>query len=122
VMKTLGAYKGAGPLSASFVARYQDGQPFARVVVAEGLTQGAEIIQAYPRGGQRFTFALTVDARVELQWRAGGRRTVGVAVEAFNLPNMDLEVEEDIATGPAFRTVTAVQPPRVVRVGLRLGF
>ena len=122
VMKVLGVYKGPGPLSASFVARYQDGQPFARVVVAEGLTQGAEIIQAYPRGGQRFTFTLTVDARVELQWKVGGRRTVGVAVEAFNLPNLALEAEEDIATGPGFRTVTAVQPPRVVRVGLRLGF
>ena len=53
MMKVLGVYKGPGPLSASFVARYQDGQPFARVVVAEGLTQGAEIVQAYPRGGQR---------------------------------------------------------------------
>ena len=45
-----------------------------RVIVAEGLTQGAELIQAYPRGGQRFTFTLTVDARVELQWN--GQRQV----------------------------------------------
>jgi hypothetical protein len=122
VMKVLGAYKGSGPLGASFVARYQDGQPFSRLVIAEGLAQGADIIQAYPRGGQRFTFTLTLDARVEWQWKIGGRRTLGVALEAFNLPNMDLEAEEDIVTGPAFRTITAVQPPRVVRIGVRVGF
>ena len=122
VMKVLGGYQGKGPLGASFVARYQDGQPFARVVVAEGLNQGAEVVQAYPRGGQRFTYTLTLDARVALQWTVGQRRRVGLAVEAFNLPNMRLEVEEDIATGPGFRTVTAVQPPRVVRLGLQLAF
>jgi hypothetical protein len=35
---------------------------------------------------------------------------------------MDLEVEEDIVYGPSFRTVTAVQPPRVLRLGVRFGF
>lgn len=120
VMKVLGGYKGRGPLGAWFVARYQDGQPFARVVVADGLTQGPEIVQAYPRGGQRFTYSLTVDARVALQWSVGPRRGIGLVLDAFNLPNLRLEVEEDIATGPTFRTVTAVQPPRVVRIGLQL--
>jgi hypothetical protein len=122
VMKVLGGYQGKGPLGAWFVARYQDGQPFARVVVADGLNQGPEAIQAYPRGGQRFTYTLTLDARVALQWNLGSRRKVGVTLEAFNLPDMQLEVEEDIATGPAFRTVTAVQPPRVARIGFQLAF
>jgi hypothetical protein len=122
VMKVLGGYQSKGPLGAWFVARYQDGQPFARVVVAEGLNQGAEIVPAYPRGGQRFTYTLTLDARVALQWSIGGRRKIGVSVDAFNLPDLQLEVEEDVATGPAFRTVTAVQPPRVVRIGFQLAF
>jgi hypothetical protein len=122
VMKVLGGYQSKGPLGAWFVARYQDGQPFARVVVADGLNQGPEVVQAYARGGQRFTYTLTLDARVALLWNVGHRRKVGLAVEAFNLPDMQLEVEEDIATGPAFRTVTAVQPPRVVRIGLQLAF
>ena len=122
VMKVLGAYTGPGPLRASAVARYQDGQPFARVVVADGLNQGTEIIQAYPRGLQRFTFTGTVDARVELRWPLGRQRFVSLALDAFNLVNMDLEVEEDIVYGPSFRTVTAVQPPRVLRLGVRFGF
>ena len=122
VMKVLGSHTGPGPLVASFVARYQDGQPFARLVVADGLTQGVEVVQAYPRGGQRFHYTLTLDARAELRWKVGRRGAVGVALEVFNLPNLAQEIEEDIVTGPAFRTITAVQPPRVMRVGLRVGF
>jgi hypothetical protein len=122
VIKVLAAYKGKGPLGAALVARYQDGQPFARYVVADGLNQGREIIQAYPRGAQRFHYTLTVDTRVDLQLVRRGHRRASLAVEAFNLSNFQQEWEEDIVTGPAFRTITAVQPPRVVRVGLTLQF
>jgi hypothetical protein len=121
IIKLLGAYQAPWGLRASVIARYQDGQPFTRVVVAEGLNQGTEPIPTYPRGGQRFTFTGTLDARVE--WRLSrDARALGLVLEAFNLANMANEVEEDIATGPAFRTITAVQPPRVIRVGLRVGF
>jgi len=122
VMKVMGAYTAPGPLRASFIARYQDGQPFSRVVIAEGLSQGAEIIHTYPRGLQRFTFAFTFDARVELHWPLGARRSIALAADAFNLFETANEVEEDVVTGPGFRTVTAVQPPRVIRLGLRLRF
>ena len=43
-------------------------------------------------------------------------------MEAFNLLDMKNEVEEDVADGPAFRSVTAIQPPRAVRIGLRLEY
>jgi hypothetical protein len=33
---------------------------------------------------------------------------------------MKNEVEEDVTDGPSFRAVTATQPPRAVRIGLRL--
>lgn len=122
VIKVMGAYTAPGPLRASVVARYQDGQPFSRVVIAEGLNQGAEIIHTYPRGLQRFTFTFTLDARVELLWPFGNRRSLSLTADAFNLLETANEVEEDVVTGPGFRTVTAVQPPRVVRLGLRLRF
>jgi hypothetical protein len=101
------------------VANYQDGQPFARVVVVPGLPQGAEAVPAIRRSEHRFTFTLTVDARVERAFRVGKGR-VAVAVEAFNLLDMKNEVEEDIASGASFRRVTAIQPPRAIRLGLRL--
>lgn len=121
IIKLLASYAAPWGLRASVVARYQDGQPFTRAVLAQGLNQGTEIIPTYPRGGQRFTYTGTVDARLE--WRlTRGARAVGVFLESFNLANMANEVEEDIVTGPAFRTISAVQPPRVVRFGLHLRF
>jgi hypothetical protein len=41
---------------------------------------------------------------------------------AFNLLGAGNEVEEDALSGPGFRAPTAVQPPRVVALGLRLDF
>ena len=51
------------------VANYQDGQPFARVVIVPGLPQGAEAIPAIRRSEHRFTYTLTVDARLERSFR-----------------------------------------------------
>jgi hypothetical protein len=122
------------------VARYQDGQPFGRLVVVPDLAQGPEAIPATPRGqsfgrasttdpegraltadGHRFSYTLTVDARVEKGFRLGARR-LSLVAEGFNLLGLRNEVEEDPVWGPSFRDPTAVQPPRVVRVGARLDF
>jgi hypothetical protein len=103
------------------VANYQDGQPFARVVVVPGLPQGAEAIPAIRRSEHRFTFTLTVDARVERALQLG-RGRVALSVEAFNLLDMKNEVEEDVVFGPTVRQVTAIQPPRAVRLGVRLEY
>jgi hypothetical protein len=122
MMKVLGGYTAPRIFSGAFVARYQDGQPFARLILADDLTQGRDLVQTYGRGGQRFTYTVTLDARIAADWRFAGRRSAGLVLEAFNLLNMANEVEEDIVTGPAFRTITAVQPPRVIHVGVRVGF
>ncbi len=103
------------------VARYQDGQHFARQVVVPDLNQGPEAIQAYTRGHSRFTFSFTLDARVEKGFRLGGGRLALVG-EAFNLLNNAIEVEEDPVVTRRFRATTAVQPPRAIRVGVRLDF
>ena len=122
MMKVMGGYTAPRVLSGAFVARYQDGQPFARLLLADGLTQGRDLVQTYWRGGQRFTYTVTLDARIAADWRVSTRRSAGLVFEAFNLLNLANEVEEDIVTGPGFRTITAVQPPRVLRVGVRVTF
>jgi hypothetical protein len=119
-IEVLGSYHAPRDWRIGMTARYQDGQPFARIVVVPGLNQGAEPVQAYRNGRTRFTYALTVDARIEKRVTIGGFYLGGV-FEAFNLLNTKNEVEEDIFTGPNFRATTAVQPPRVFRLGLRLG-
>jgi hypothetical protein len=111
VVKWWNSYLAPKECVVSGVVRYQDGQPFARMVVVPDLNQGAEAIQAYRRGRTRFTFTLTVDAHIEKTVQIG-RAKVGGIVEIFNLLNTSEEVEEDVLTSPTFRRSTAVQPPR----------
>ena len=114
-----GLLRAPGRLRLGWVARYQDGQPFARVVVVPDLPQGPDFVRAVPNGRHRFAYTLTVDARLEKDL-AIGRRRLALRLEAFNLLQTRHEVEEDVVSGPAFRTPALVQPPRVLRAGLRL--
>jgi len=139
-IKLGGAWHAPGDLRLGFVARYQDGEPFARLVVVPDLAQGPEAIQATTRGetfgrtnatdpvgrvlganGHRFAYTLTVDVRLEKGFAMGAHRLALVA-EAFNLLGLENEVEEEVVWGPSFREPTAVQPPRVVRIGARFDF
>lgn len=115
------SYAGPRGLRAAAVARYQDGQNFARLVIVGDLPQGPEAIRAYPNGDSRFTYTLTVDARLAQAWRIG-RVRVTALLDVNNLLDTANEVEEDVVSGPAFRTPTARQPPRVVRAGLRIAY
>ena len=121
VMKVWTAYTAPKQFVFSAVARYQDGQPFSRVVVVPDLNQGPEAVQAYRRGRTRFTFTMTVDAHVEKSISLGRARLGGI-VEVFNLLNQQNEVEEDVLTTSSFRSTTAVQPPRAARAALKLSF
>jgi hypothetical protein len=139
VVKISASYRAPGDVTIATVARYHDGQPFARYVIAEDLPQGAEAIPAVPRGqigrpsamddqgryivpsGHRFTYTLTWDARLEKILRFG-RQRVALSAEVFNLLNTRHEVEEDVVSGADFRTPTAIQPPRSLRIGLRCMF
>jgi len=114
-------YRFPSNVSVGAIARYQDGQPFARLVVVPGLNQGPDIVRAYANGGSRFTFTATLDVRVQKEFAAAARR-VALFADAYNLLNLAEEVEERAVTGPAFRTPTAFQPPRSVRVGARVVF
>jgi hypothetical protein len=121
VIKLSGGYRAPGDIRLGMVARYQDGLPFSRMVLADGLYQGRDLVMAIPRGAQRFTYMFTLDAKVEKDVSVG-RRRVGLVFEAYNLTNATIEAEEYVVTGRAFRRVSAVQPPLALRVGLRLGF
>ena len=58
-------YRFPGDVHAGVIARYQDGQPFSRFVIASDVNQGAELIRPYPNGDNRFTFTGTLDIRIE---------------------------------------------------------
>jgi hypothetical protein len=110
-----------GRIDLGAAVRYWDGQPFARQLFFPDLGQGFTVVQALPRGRQRYTFNMTVDLRLEkdLSFRVG---RLGLAIEVFNLLNQTLETAENVRSGEEFRQTTAVQPARTIVLEGRLRF
>jgi hypothetical protein len=120
-IKTSGTYRFAHDVRLGIVARYQDGQAFSRIVLAQDLNQGAEAIRAYRAARTRFTYTLTADARVQVPLTVA-RQHFDLVWDVFNFVNRDNEVEEFVVTGPAFRTPTALQPRPTMHLGVRVAF
>jgi hypothetical protein len=120
-IKTALTYLFSHDWSLSAIGRYQDGQHFARIVIEPDLNQGADFARAFRNGRTRFTFSMTVDARLQKTFTIADRKLTAM-IDAYNLFNQSLEVEEDSVTGPSSRLTTAVQPPRVLMLGVRVPF
>ncbi|HZR23105.1 MAG TPA: hypothetical protein VFA59_05905 [Vicinamibacterales bacterium] len=121
VGKLTASYRFPSDVTLGAIARYHDGQPFARLVIVPNLNQGPEIVRAFDNGGSRFTFTATLDVRLQKEFAAAGHR-VAVFVDGFNVTNRSDEVEERAVTGSGFRVPTLLQPPRTFHIGARLAF
>jgi len=121
VIKWSTVYRFPADFRLGAIARYQDGQPFARMVVVSDLNQGTEAIQAFANGRSRFAFTGTLDLRVQKGFAIMGRR-LDLIFDVYNALNMTKEVEEYVVTGERFRTTTFVQPAPVMHLGFRLSF
>jgi hypothetical protein len=120
-IKTLSVVTLPREIRVGVIGRYQDGQPFARMVIVPGLNQGTEAVRGHSTGRSRFTFRSTVDVRLQKRVAARGA-ALEVFLDTYNLLNMSNEVEEYVVTGPRFRETTAVQPPRSFHLGARVTF
>jgi hypothetical protein len=118
-VKISGVYQFAHDVRLGVIARYQDGQPYSRLVIVPNLNQGPEAIRAVDAGISRFTYTGTLDARLQKGWTRR-RERIAVMMDVYNIPNMRKEVEEYVVTGPHFRDETIRQPPRAVLIGLRI--
>jgi hypothetical protein len=101
--------------------RYQDGQHFARMVIDTNLNQGAEAVRAFPDGKTRFNFTMTWDMRLQKAFTVNGHQ-LALVVDGYNVVNTGEEIEESTVTGAGPRLTTAIQPPRAIHVGLKVGF
>ncbi|MDH7512613.1 MAG: carboxypeptidase-like regulatory domain-containing protein [Clostridiales bacterium] len=115
------------PVAAGFtfavLAKYYDGQPFARKIIIEGSNQGPFIVQAFYRGQARYEFNMTVDMRLEKAFTLGKARG-RIILDCYNIFNLAQATEENEWTGPDFplRYATEVQSPRLFRLGLSYEF
>jgi hypothetical protein len=119
--KAAAAYRFSDDFRGGIAARYQDGQHFARLVLAPDMNQGPELVRAFRNGRTRFTFTMTIDMRLQKDFLVGPYRMTAL-LDVYNLFNQGLEVEEYSMTGPASRSTTAIQPPRAIHLGGRLRF
>ncbi|MBP8273392.1 MAG: TonB-dependent receptor [Acidobacteria bacterium] len=122
VGKIVGVFTLPAQTTLGLVTRYQDGQPFSRLAIFSNLNQGPEAVVAYAPGRPtRFTYIATTDVRLQKAFVFGSGQ-LSVIVDGFNVFNIGREVEEYVLTNAAFRSVTSIEPPRTLRIGLRLSF
>jgi hypothetical protein len=120
-IKLASSYQFPRDTTFGLIGRYQDGQHFARLVVLPGLNQGPEAVRAFRNGRTRFTFTMTVDTRLQKGFTVGGRKLTAI-VDAYNVFNQFLQIEEIAVSGATSRQTSAIQPPIAVHVGIRIPF
>lgn len=106
--------------NAGFILRYQDGQPFSRLVIAQ-TNQGLEAVRAFESGKSLFHFTATIDLRLSKKFRIGKTQAEAI-FDGYDLLGGDFEFEERVVTGADYRNTSALQPPRSVHFGFRVTF
>ncbi|MBK5257157.1 MAG: hypothetical protein JJE39_14095 [Vicinamibacteria bacterium] len=101
------------------VGRYDDGQPFARLVIQNDLPQGPDFVQAIPRGRARLHYTLSVDARLSRRFKLA-KGALEVSASVFNALGSQFEAEEQVVWLADYRRITMVQPPRALLIGIRI--
>ena len=99
----------------------QSGYPYTRSFTTT-LNQGSSGFNAEPQGSQRLPFQHLLDVRVEKRFQLKGYQP-RVFFEAFNLLNSnDATGIGSLIGSPTYERITAIMPPRTLRVGLGLQF
>ena len=121
-MARLGATFDAGwGLHVSPLVRYQQGDPWARVVSAR-LNYGSANVLAEPMGTRRLDDSLVFDARVERQVRLPRQTSLGLFFDLFNIANQNTAFTIVTTTGSSFMRPQSIMAPRVVRIGAKFTF
>lgn len=130
VAKVAASYRLPGGVVLGTVAKYWDGLPFARRLVVTGFHQGPIAVFATQRGngdpgenGVRVEYNLTVDLGIEKRFRVLGA-DAALRLDVFNLLDAENDTRESDLSGVDFdrRFPTESQAPRVVRLGMKVGF
>jgi outer membrane receptor protein involved in Fe transport len=100
------------------IFRHQSGTPFGRTFVAT-LNYGNATILAEPFNAERTPNVNVFDVRSEKAFRANQGRIVGF-FDVYNIFNSNAEQALSVSSGSSFLRPTAITPPRIARVGLKV--
>ncbi len=131
VAKAAASYRLPWGFSLGAVAKYWDGQPYAREIIVTGLNQGPFYILASPRGngwrtpvgGVRTEAVTTLDLSLKKEVRIASASLL-LRVDVFNALNANDNTIENDLSGPDFDQRRPLEnvAPRVVRFGMSLEF
>ena len=123
--KATGYFLAPGGFQLAAVVKYYDGLPFGRILFVNGFNQGPFFVRHAARhpGGFQTQFNSTLDVRLARGF-ALRRHIISGYLDCFNCLNMNRNTLEADLTGPTFqsRVPLAVEPPRIVRIGLEWKF
>ncbi len=82
-------------------------------------------VAGVPRGTYRHDFRNKIDLRLEKQFPFGDNRRIGIIADVFNLTNINRTTAVQslrYGLGDRFLVPATIEPPRIVRIGVRLQF
>ena len=115
-----GTYEGPWGVRITPFLRHQSGQPFGRTFVVTDLNLGPLRVLAEPIGTRRMDHITLVDLRVDKAFVLGAGRRIAGFVDVFNLLNAN--PEQNVNWSSAVFQPLSIVPPRIARIGVRLGW
>ena len=73
-------------------------------------------------GDRRLDSQNSLNLRASKKFGIGGSRRFEVTADVFNALNANTVTAMTVASGPSFGAVTAILPPRIVRLGATFSF
>jgi len=119
-----GTWEGPWGLRLTPFLRHQSGQPYGRTfLVRTGpLNLGPLRVLAEPIGTRRMDNITLVDLRVEKAFPVDKDRRISMFFDVFNLLNANPELTVNWSSGSAFGNPSAIVPPRIARVGMKVAW
>ena len=121
-VKVIGRYEGPWGVSASSTVRLNSGYNWGRRITVNLPQAGRENMLAEPVTSNRGLSTKIVDLRLDKTLNMGGGRNLTAVVDVFNVLNSNTVINFTTISGPSFKQVLGILPPRAIRVGLQLRY
>jgi hypothetical protein len=121
-VKAIGRYEGPWGISASSTVRLNSGYNWGRRITVNLPQAGRENMLAEPVTSNRGLTTKIVDLRLDKTMSIGGGRNLTAVVDVFNVLNSNTVINFTTISGPSFKQVLGILPPRALRVGLQLKY
>jgi hypothetical protein len=114
-------YDGPWGIRVAPFLRHQSGQPFGRTL-STTLNYGTIHVLTEPIGTRRQDHITLFDLQVEKDFLIRSSTRLTAYVDVFNMLNANPEQQISWLTGRSFLRPLSIVPPRIARVGIRLGW